>query len=108
MSYLTLSHVDMVFGTGASTNPVLKFLMQTNFTIQANFADVQNPTVAISAPPPDARLSNALVTVRGTASDNMVVTEVVYRLGSDSFQPAEGTSNWTATVALAYLTTCRT
>jgi len=24
MSYLTLSHVDMVFGTGASTNPVLK------------------------------------------------------------------------------------
>src|SRR5206468_7603465 len=42
------SHFTGWSGDVSSTNPVLHFLMQTNFTVQAGFADVQNPTVTIT------------------------------------------------------------
>ena len=52
---------------------MLHFQMQSNLTVQANFVDVARPTLTIVSPTPGQRLSNAVVTVQGTASDNAQV-----------------------------------
>jgi hypothetical protein len=64
--------------------------------------DVTPPKVTISSPASNAKLTNGTVTVTGTASDNVVVARVEYRLenasGTNDYQPADGTNKWTATV----------
>jgi hypothetical protein len=78
---------------GASGNIVLNF----NFT-----ADTTVPKVAITSPASGAKLTNSTVVVRGTATDNIAVGAVEYRLensaGTNAYQAASGTNSWTATV----------
>ncbi|HXJ55641.1 MAG TPA: immunoglobulin domain-containing protein [Verrucomicrobiae bacterium] len=61
------------------------------------------PLVVISSPTPGARLTNSSVALTGTASDNIRVATVEWRLensqGIGSYHPAIGTSNWSAIVA---------
>ena len=60
-------------GGAVVTDATLHFQMQSNLTVQANFVDVARPTLTIVSPTPGQRLSNAVVTVQGTASDNAQV-----------------------------------
>ena len=64
--------------------------------------DTKNPTVAISSPANNAKVTNSTVTVKGTASDNLGVASVQYRLvnaeGTNDYQTAVGTNSWTATI----------
>ncbi len=64
--------------------------------------DTQAPTVAITSPKSGAKLTNSTVTVQGTAGDNLGVALVQYRLenaaGTNDYQNADGTNNWTATI----------
>src|SRR5580765_1262733 len=86
---------------GVATNtPLLAFAMQSNLTLVANFVDVMKPTVSITSPLPNARLTNGTVTVQGHATDNKAVARVLYQLGNGAFQVATGTTNWSATLAL--------
>ncbi len=65
-------------------------------------ADTQPPTVSISYPAPNAKLTNSTVVVQGTASDNIAVAAVEYRLenaaGTNDYQTATGTNRWSATI----------
>lgn len=65
-------------------------------------ADKKAPSVSIVFPAAGARLTNSTVVARGTASDNVKVALVQYRLenadGTNDYQDATGTTNWTATV----------
>jgi hypothetical protein len=66
-------------------------------------ADVTPPTVSITTPAFGARLTNPVVTARGTAGDARGVAVVEYRLenagGVSDYQPAEGTTAWTASIS---------
>lgn len=64
--------------------------------------DSQRPTVSITSPLAGAKLTNSTVVVRGTASDNIHVALVQYRLenavGTNAYETAAGTNNWSAIV----------
>ena len=73
------------------------------FTLGFSFLlDTTLPIVTILAPLPNASLTNPFVTVTGTASDNLAVAQVQYRLensaGTNNYQTATGTNHWSATV----------
>jgi len=65
--------------------------------------DTNAPTVVISSPTAGAKTTNTTVTVKGTASDNVAVALVQYRLenaaGTNDYQDATGTNQWSGTVS---------
>jgi hypothetical protein len=65
-------------------------------------ADTTPPSVSFSSPAANAILTNSTVIVTGTAKDNVAVAAVEYRLenaaGTNAYQTAAGTNNWSATV----------
>jgi uncharacterized repeat protein (TIGR03803 family) len=79
------------------------FLMQSNLVLQANFVDTQKPVLAITNLTSGQRVSNAMFTVKGTASDNWQVGNVAYYLNSGAWSNAltvNSWTNWSATVNL--------
>jgi hypothetical protein len=91
------------------TGTNLLFMMQSNLTLQANFAETNKPTLTITAPTSGQHMSNALATVTGTASDIWGVNAVWYQLtngiltGGTWSQAATTNSytNWSTTLTLA-------
>jgi hypothetical protein len=58
-------------------------------------------TIAITNPAASTRFTNnAVVTVQGTAADNLQVAAVNYQLNGGGWNPATGTTNWQTTVTL--------
>ncbi|MCX6916672.1 MAG: Ig-like domain-containing protein, partial [Verrucomicrobia bacterium] len=89
-------------GGVTSNNGTLSFIMQSNLTLQASFVDTNRPVLAITAPTTNQRWSNAVFTVRGTAKDNVQVTEVWCQTNG-VWGPASvggAGTNWTMDVAL--------
>lgn len=62
--------------------------------------DTNAPVVAITSLPPDAVVTNASVTLFGTAGDDQGVARVIYSLGGSSLRVATGTTNWSAALLL--------
>jgi pimeloyl-ACP methyl ester carboxylesterase len=77
----------------------VQFKMASNWMLQANFLDIQKPVLSITAPTAGQRVSNAVFTVKGAASDNWAVSNVWLRLNSNTWSSATGT-NWSASEAL--------
>lgn len=90
---------------GVSTNTVaLHFVMAPNLTLLATFTDTNKPTVTITAPTANQRMTNALAYVKGTASDNWGLTGVWYQLNTNGWKLAatsNGYTNWTTTATLS-------
>ena len=91
--------------TGSSTTngATIKFLMASDLTFTANFADTAKPTNGISSPTANQHWSNAVFTVSGKARDNVAVANVFYSLNGSGWAPAvtaNNWSNWTAQVTL--------
>jgi uncharacterized repeat protein (TIGR03803 family) len=84
-----------------TNGPAVIFVMQSNLVLQANFADVQSPTIAITNPLPGGPLANLTATVGGTAADNDQVVAVMYQLNGGAWAAATGTNQWSATVTLS-------
>jgi outer membrane protein assembly factor BamB len=85
---------------GVATNKAtVQFMMQSNLTLQVNFADVTRPTIAITSPKPGQKV-NAVLTATGTASDNAQVAAVKYQLNSNAWAVATGTTSWSAAMSL--------
>ncbi|MEI8079793.1 MAG: Ig-like domain-containing protein, partial [bacterium] len=90
-------------GAVVTNKATVRFVMQSNLVLVANFLDVQKPTLVITAPTVGQRVSNTVVPVlvRGRASDNVAVASVQYQLNGELWTPADTTStwtNWTATI----------
>jgi len=64
--------------------------------------DTNPPAISISSPAANAILTNSTVIVQGTAKDKFAMSVVEYRLenaaGTNAYQPATGTTNWSATI----------
>jgi hypothetical protein len=65
-------------------------------------ADTNPPVVSFSSPAANATLTNSTVVVKGTAKDKFGLRIVEYHLenahGTNAYQPATGTTNWSATI----------
>ncbi len=71
------------------TNKItVSFLMVTNLMLQANFVDVTRPTLSITNVTTGMNVSNASFTVKGTAGDNVAVTNVYYQLNNTGWSNA--------------------
>ena len=83
-------------GDATGTNKVLSFTMTSNMTITANFTDTLKPTVAITAPTAKLRIlgTNPVYTVKGTATDNGVMTGVFCRVNGEVWTNAATTNGW--------------
>ena len=83
-------------GMAVLTNkPALQFVMQSNLVLQANFVDTNRPTVSITNPVSGQRVSNAVFTVMGTASDNWRVSNVVCQINGGGWNSATNINHWT-------------
>jgi len=64
--------------------------------------DTQAPTIKITSPKNNSSVANSSVIVQGTATDNLGVSFVQYRLenaaGTNDYQNATGSNSWTTTV----------
>jgi hypothetical protein len=90
-------------GSATTNNATVQFMMQSNLTLQVNFADVTKPTITISSPTAGQKMTNAVANVRGTASDNWRVGSVQYQLNGGAWglaTSANGWTNWTAVLPL--------
>ena len=110
MSATAYTNLGFVFtnwtGTTTSTftvqtnGAILNFTMKSNLTLQANFKDVQNPTLTVSNTLPAGAVTNLAFTVLGSAADNDRVTAVNYQLNNTAWAVATGTNSWTASLTL--------
>jgi hypothetical protein len=88
------------------TNATLNFVMQSNLTLTAVFADTSRPVITLASLKANQRISNAVFTVRGKVTDNAGVSNVWYRLnGAPDWLPATDvvagrTSLWSAPLVL--------
>ena len=91
-------------GGRITNNATVQFMMASNLTLQVNFADVTKPTLTITAPTAGQKMTNALATFVGTASDNWKVAGVWYQLNSNTWNLVTATTNnytnWTQTLPL--------
>ncbi len=90
-------------GGAITTKTNLTFMMASNLTLQANFADTNKPTLSITNPVSGQRVSNAVFTVMGAAGDNWQVSNVVCQLNGGAWSNAVTANlwtNWTAAVNL--------
>jgi hypothetical protein len=88
-------------GTVTSTSPTLSFVMSSNLVLTANFVDVTKPTVTVASPTPGQVLNGPLVSIKGTASDNVQVAGVYFQLNTNAWKiatTANGYTNWSATL----------
>ena len=80
---------------GVMTNKAtVQFMMQSNLTLQVTFADVTKPTLTITAPANLQKMTNALATVKGTASDNWGMDSVWYQLNGGAWSLTTTTNSW--------------
>jgi uncharacterized repeat protein (TIGR02543 family) len=91
-------------GSVTSTNAKLTFLMASNLTFTAGFTDAAPPTVKITIPTSGQRVTNAMFTATGTATDNVGVTGVFYQLNNSAAVRATSTNEWTNWTAKLQLT----
>ena len=86
-----------------STKAALPFLMASNLTFVANFADITPPTLLITNPVASEKWSNSTAfTVSGKCADNVAVSIVQVQVNTGGYNPA-GTlnvTNWAALVSL--------
>jgi hypothetical protein len=90
-------------GSLITNKPTLKFLMASNLTLTATFVDTNKPTVSITNLASGQRVSNAMFSVKGKASDNWQVSNVRYQLNGLAWSNAltvNGWTNWSAGLTL--------
>jgi hypothetical protein len=83
-------------GDMPATNRTIMFTMDTNKTVIANFLDIQEPTIRITAPTASQRClsTNGLFIVKGTAADNTTLSNVLVKLNDTSWTNAGTTNGW--------------
>jgi hypothetical protein len=82
-------------GSLTTNGATLEFTMASNLTFTANFVDTNKPAVSITNLASGQRVSNTVFTVKGTASDNWRVSNVVCQINGGGWNLATNINNWT-------------
>jgi hypothetical protein len=91
-------------GGVVSNSSTLVFTMATNLTLQANFAETATPTVNVTNLTSGQQVSNAMFTVKGTASDDWLISNVWYQVDGTGWNLATNLNNGTNWAAATILT----
>jgi hypothetical protein len=93
--------------TGKSDGTYYYRVMACNECGCSDWSNIENinidtipPTVNISYPPNEQTFGTTNITVKGNASDNVGVSKVEVKVGSESWQTASGTISWSKPVTL--------
>ncbi|HEV2456184.1 MAG TPA: hypothetical protein VGY98_18110, partial [Verrucomicrobiae bacterium] len=91
---------------GVTTNkPTVQFMMESNLTLQANFAETAKPTVGVLSPVSGTHVTRPVATLTGTAKDVWGIAAVMYQLNNGLWtavtNSTNGFTNWTAMVQLS-------
>ena len=81
-------------GGSVTNNATVQFMMASNLTLQANFTDTNRPALSITNLTAGQRWSNVVFTVKGTASDNWQVSNVVCQINGGGWNSATNINNW--------------
>ena len=73
----------------------VRFVMESNLILQANFIDTSKPTLSITNLASGQRVSNAVFTVRGTATDNWQISNVWCQIVGKGWSNASSANHWT-------------
>jgi len=90
-----------IFGT--DTN--LTFTMASDLSLTANFTPISTPILTFVSPVTGSMDTNyyaSPATITGTATDQFTVTGVWVQVNGGGWQPATGTTSWTAAFTPAY------
>jgi hypothetical protein len=86
-------------GSVTTNSATVRFTMQPNLALTANFVDVTRPTLSIMTPRARQQWTNGVITMTGKAGDNVAVAAVYYSLNESGWvtaSTANGWTNWTA------------
>ena len=89
--------------TVLTNGATLKFVMQSNLCLQANFRDSAKPTLTVTSPKSLSTVSTSMATVIGTANDNWSLAGVWCKSNSGTWVLAttsDNFTNWTAQVPM--------
>jgi hypothetical protein len=95
------TNLPLSFITNGAT---IQFLMVSNLMLQATFLDTNKPTLSITNLTAGQRVSNAVFTVKGTASDNWQMSNVLCQINGGVWNSATNINNWTNWAAGVTLT----
>lgn len=86
-----------------TNKPTLKFMMVSNLVLTANLGDNGKPVVRVTSSSTNAAGDLNVLVLNGTATDNVGVSNVFYRMNNGFWQSVPTTNhwtNWTTTVSL--------
>jgi hypothetical protein len=78
----------------------LSFIMQSNLSLTATFADVGRPKLSFTAPKAGQQVTNNIFNMTGTVTDNGAGSNVWYQVNNGSWSKAGGWALWSARVTL--------
>ncbi len=95
-AYSVFSDLPVAVSNRPPRTPTYDQLYYTRFTIlnDTYSAGTNAPTIELTSPANDARFTNQLVTIVGTAADDGEIARVVYRFNGGAERIANGTTNW--------------
>ncbi len=96
---LTLTNIRAA-NAGSYTVSLKNLAGSATSAVAAIKGDFVRPTVSITSPVSGARITNDVAVVRGRAGDPQGVAQVLVRANGGEFQPAQGSTNWSAQVNL--------
>jgi hypothetical protein len=83
-----------IVGITTTSFATLNFTMVSNMVINAIFKDITPPTLKVTSPTANQKLTGYLINVSGTASDNVGVTAVYVQINAGGWMTATGTNVW--------------
>jgi hypothetical protein len=86
-----------------TNKPTLVFAMASNLVLEANFVDVEPPTLSITNLVSGQRITNATFTVAGKAGDNVAVATVWLQFDGGAWTNAVTANQWTNWTAVLNL-----
>lgn len=95
-AYEVFSALPVAVSNTPPRTPAYTGLYYTRISIldDSYLPGTNRPALSIEAPAPGARFTNQLVTISGTASDDVEVARVVYQVNGGVQRIATGTTNW--------------
>ncbi|MDD5687530.1 MAG: Ig-like domain-containing protein, partial [Elusimicrobia bacterium] len=98
------SSVTLVSGSNtiyAKATDTSNNIIETSITVTYTPSDTTAPSIAITSPSNGTTLTTSLLTLSGTANDNIGISKVEIKLGAGgTYASATGTNSWSGTVTL--------
>jgi len=100
-AYSVFSDLPVAISNTPPRLPAYTGLYYTRISIlnDSYIPGTNSPSLTVQSPAPGSRFTNQVVTISGTAADDVEVARVVYRVNGGPQRVATGTTNWSVPLA---------